>query len=75
VRNLREGVLDPEVRDVLWVALVRLGAHTSRLTLKWIAPMLRDTGNRQACKGRDVLGSRLTELGYEAETIWERYPV
>lgn len=73
VERLRDGVVDPNLKAVLKMAAERLVPNVRRLTLGWIADFLRDEGDRAACRGRDVLGSWLTEVGCEVQDLWTDY--
>ena len=73
VAKLRDGVLDPNLKAVLTMAAVRLTPRMQRVTLEWIALMLRDEGNRAACQGRDDLGAWLTDTGLAVQDLWTDY--
>ncbi len=69
VMELRDGVMDPDLRGVLKMAAKRLVPNVDRLTLEWIALMLRDEGDRAVCEGRDRRGSWLRAMGEEVSGI------
>jgi hypothetical protein len=69
VAELRDGVIDPELKGLLAVAANRLVPGAPRLTILWVGQMLRDEGNRAACQGRDSLGATLVGLGYDVGIV------
>jgi hypothetical protein len=73
VETMRDGVTDPDLKAALRVAAKRLVPGVERLTLEWIAMMLRDEGNRAACKGRDILSAWLTDAGLAVNDHWVDY--
>ncbi len=73
VAKMRDGILDPHVKAVLNMAVSRLVPSVQRVTLEWLALMLRDEGNRVACQGRDDLGAWLTDMGLAVQDLWIDY--
>ena len=73
VAELRDGVMDPDLRGVLKMAAKRLVPNIERLTLEWIRDFLRDEGDRAVCEGRDRRGSWLRTMGKEVSDLYETY--
>ncbi len=71
--KMRDEVLDLHVKAVLNIAVNRLYTGPERVTLEWIALMLRDEGNRAACQGCDDLGDQLTDMGLAVQDLWIDY--
>jgi len=73
LEDLRDGVVDPTIKALLAAAAERLVSDVPRLTLGWIADMLRSEGDRAACAGRDVLANWLYDTGRDIQDLWTSY--
>ena len=69
LEELRDGVLNPDLKVMLKIAADRVGPEMSRVTLAWIVPMLRDEGDRAACVGRDVLAAWLYDVACDIDSV------
>lgn len=71
VMELRDGMIDSDLKAALDVAAERLVPGVRRVTLEWITLMLRAEGRRQASyRGRDVLSGRLTGMSLAVQDLW-----
>ena len=70
LEDLRDGVLDPNLKVMLAVAAERIKPKMQRVTLAWIVPLLRDEGDRAACAGRDVLAAWLYDVACDVDAVY-----
>lgn len=69
VAEMRDGVVDPNLKGVLRAMVKRLVPGVRRVTLEGITLTLRVEGNRVACQGRDVLAAWMYDTGRALQSL------